>query len=88
MVLRPGGGGGSWRHRRRRSVLVVPIGVALGLGLRGSYYETEASSPELEPVLDPNGDRHVRSVGFGGGFTGGSGYGTKRDGFTINFALS
>ncbi|GAB3275041.1 TonB-dependent receptor domain-containing protein [Parahaliea aestuarii] len=39
----------------------------LGLGVRGSYYETEASSPELEPILDPNGDVHVRSVGFGGG---------------------
>ncbi|MBN7795596.1 TonB-dependent receptor [Parahaliea mediterranea] len=39
----------------------------LGLGLRGSYYETEASSPTLDPVFDPNGERHVRSVGFGGG---------------------
>ncbi|WP_116367196.1 TonB-dependent receptor domain-containing protein [Parahaliea mediterranea] len=39
----------------------------LGLGVRGSYYETEASSPELDPIRDPNGDIHVRSVGFGGG---------------------
>lgn len=39
----------------------------LGLGLRGSYYETEASSPTLDPVFDPSGERHVRSAGFGRG---------------------
>ena len=39
----------------------------LSLGLRGSYYDTEASSPEFEQVADPNGEVHVRSLGFGGG---------------------
>src|SRR5690606_33382334 len=35
--------------------------------LRGSYYETDASSPQFEPAVDPNGEVHVRSLGFGGG---------------------
>lgn len=39
----------------------------LGLGLRGTWYESDASSPELDPAVDPNGDLHFRSVGFGGG---------------------
>ncbi|MFV0277446.1 MAG: TonB-dependent receptor domain-containing protein [Parahaliea sp.] len=39
----------------------------LSLSLRGSYYESDASSPELAPVTDPSGQRHYRSVGFGGG---------------------
>tara|TARA_R100000900_G_scaffold22441_2_gene17831 strand:- start:39295 stop:41679 length:2385 start_codon:yes stop_codon:yes gene_type:complete len=39
----------------------------LMLALRGSYYETEASSPEFADVVDPNGTVHVRSLGFGGG---------------------
>src|SRR5690606_26223710 len=39
----------------------------LSLGLRGSRYESEASSPELEPAIDPNGELHSRNVGFGGG---------------------
>ncbi len=39
----------------------------LSIALRGSYYETDASSPQFEPAVDPNGDIHVRSLGFGGG---------------------
>ena len=39
----------------------------LSVALRGSYYETDASSPEFEPAIDPNGEVHVRSIGFGGG---------------------
>ena len=39
----------------------------LAIGLRGSLYESDPSSPELEPAVDPNGDLHFRSVGFGGG---------------------
>lgn len=35
--------------------------------LRGSVYERLASSPEFEPVVDPAGDVHYRSLGFGGG---------------------
>lgn len=43
------------------------IGNTLGLGLRGTWYQSDASSPELAPALDPNGTLHYRSVGFGGG---------------------
>lgn len=39
----------------------------LALGVRGSYYESEASSPQFEPAVDPNGTVHVRSLGFGSG---------------------
>ncbi|MFV0478067.1 MAG: TonB-dependent receptor domain-containing protein [Parahaliea sp.] len=39
----------------------------LALGLRGSYYDSDASTPELDPVRDPAGELHYRSVGFGGG---------------------
>lgn len=39
----------------------------LSLSLRGSYYESDASSPEFEDAVDPNGDVHVRATGFGGG---------------------
>ncbi|WP_020210681.1 TonB-dependent receptor domain-containing protein [Gilvimarinus chinensis] len=43
------------------------IANTLALGVRGSYYESEASSPEFEPAVDPNGEVHYRSLGFGGG---------------------
>ncbi|MDO3387604.1 TonB-dependent receptor [Gilvimarinus sp. SDUM040013] len=43
------------------------IADTLALGVRGSIYETEASSPEFEPAIDPNGEIHHRSLGFGGG---------------------
>lgn len=39
----------------------------LSLGVRGSIYEQQASSPEFKPAIDPNGDIHERSLGFGSG---------------------
>lgn len=43
------------------------IADTLALGIRGSYYESDPSSPEFEPTADPNGDIHYRSAGFGRG---------------------
>lgn len=60
---------------------------ALSLSLRGSYYETDASSPEFEDAVDPNGEVHVRSVGFGsGGRTVDSE--TEELGATLTWAIS
>ncbi|QJR82784.1 TonB-dependent receptor [Alteromonas pelagimontana] len=39
----------------------------LALGVRGSVYERQASSPEFEPAVDPNGELHIRELGFGAG---------------------
>ncbi len=39
----------------------------LSLGLRASAYDQHASSPQFSPAVDPNGDVHVRSLGFGSG---------------------
>lgn len=39
----------------------------LALSLRGSYYESDPSSPTFDPAVDPNGELHHRSLGFGGG---------------------
>lgn len=39
----------------------------LTLGIRGSVYERQASSPEFDPAVDPNGEVHVRQLGFGSG---------------------
>lgn len=39
----------------------------LALGLRGTFYESEASSPQFAPAVDPAGGVHYRSLGFGGG---------------------
>ncbi len=39
----------------------------LSVGLRASFYDTEASSPQFEPAVDPNGTIHTRAIGFGGG---------------------
>lgn len=39
----------------------------LTLGIRGSLYDQQASSPEFEPAVDPNGTVHVRQLGFGSG---------------------
>ncbi|MFD1215187.1 TonB-dependent receptor domain-containing protein [Microbulbifer celer] len=39
----------------------------LSLGVHGSVYERLASNPEFQPAVDPNGDVHVRSMGFGSG---------------------
>ena len=39
----------------------------LGLGVRGSWYERDASTPEYELITAPDGTEHERSLGFGGG---------------------
>src|SRR5690606_14718685 len=39
----------------------------LGLSLRGSRYERDASLPEYEKVIGPDGTEHERALGFGGG---------------------
>lgn len=39
----------------------------LGLALRGSVYDREASSPVYAPVNYPNGETRVRALGFGAG---------------------
>lgn len=39
----------------------------LAIGLRGSLYKREASSPSFENATDPNGGTHARALGFGGG---------------------
>lgn len=39
----------------------------LGVSLRGSRYQRDASSPEFEAARDPNGVLRSRSLGFGGG---------------------
>src|SRR5690606_24722606 len=39
----------------------------LGLELRGSVYQRDASDPEYADVTDPNGQIQQRSLGFGGG---------------------
>lgn len=39
----------------------------LGLGVRGSSYERDASQPEYEIVYDPAGEPHERALGFGRG---------------------
>ena len=43
------------------------IADTLSLGIRGSMYEQQASSPQFSPAVDPNGTVHVRSLGFGSG---------------------
>ncbi|MGM0524688.1 MAG: TonB-dependent receptor domain-containing protein [Pseudomonadota bacterium] len=39
----------------------------LSASLRGSLYDQQASSPQFEPAVDPNGKVHVRELGFGSG---------------------
>ncbi|WP_407352385.1 TonB-dependent receptor domain-containing protein [Luteimonas sp. R10] len=39
----------------------------LGLGVRGSWYRRDASTPEYEVIRDPAGEPHERALGFGGG---------------------
>ncbi len=39
----------------------------LGIALRGSRYERNASQPEYDVVYDPSGQPHERALGFGGG---------------------
>ena len=39
----------------------------LGLGVRGSRYERDASTPDYEVITAPDGTQFERSLGFGGG---------------------
>jgi outer membrane receptor for ferrienterochelin and colicins len=39
----------------------------LGLGVRGSWYDRDASTPEYEVITAPDGTLFERSLGFGGG---------------------
>lgn len=39
----------------------------LGLGVRGSWYRRDASTPEYEIITAPDGTEFERSLGFGGG---------------------
>lgn len=39
----------------------------LGIGLRGSLYNRDASQPQYEPGIDPNGNQVPRELGFGSG---------------------
>lgn len=39
----------------------------LGLSVRGSFYNRDASNPVYSPVVYPNGEVRVRSLGFGAG---------------------
>ncbi|MBJ6983623.1 TonB-dependent receptor [Luteimonas sp. MC1750] len=39
----------------------------LGLGVRGSWYERDASTPDYEVISAPDGTQVERSLGFGGG---------------------
>ena len=39
----------------------------LGLGIRGSWYERDASTPEYETIQAPDGTVFERALGFGGG---------------------
>ena len=39
----------------------------LSLGVRASLYDQQASSPQFEPAVDPNGTVHIRELGFGSG---------------------
>ncbi len=43
------------------------IADTLGLGVRGSWYERDASTPEYEIITAPDGTEFERSLGFGGG---------------------
>ena len=56
----------------------------LSLGLRGSYFDTDASSPQFAPAVDPNGTVHTRSLGFGGGGRTVESN-TKEYGFSLNW---
>ena len=39
----------------------------LGLAVRGSWYERDASNPRYDDVVDPAGESHSRALGFGAG---------------------
>ncbi|WP_016957359.1 TonB-dependent receptor domain-containing protein [Catenovulum agarivorans] len=63
------------------------IANVLSLGVRASVYEQQASSPQFSPAVDPNGDVHVRSLGFG---SGGRTVDNKSEhyGFSLNYTLA
>lgn len=49
-------------------VLMGPLASdALGIGVRGSWYQRKASTPEYEIIHAPDGAEFERSLGFGGG---------------------
>ena len=39
----------------------------LGLAVRGSWYERDASNPRYDDAVDPAGESHSRALGFGAG---------------------
>ncbi|WP_396588677.1 TonB-dependent receptor domain-containing protein [Bermanella sp. R86510] len=39
----------------------------LGIGIRGSFYQRDASKPQYAPDLDPNGNPIPRDLGYGSG---------------------
>src|SRR5690606_16228785 len=39
----------------------------LGLSVRGSFYNRDASNPVYAPVVYPNGETRIRALGFGAG---------------------
>lgn len=43
------------------------IANTLGLSVRGSWYQRDASTPEYDTITDPSGQNHERSLGFGSG---------------------
>jgi len=49
------------------SLMGPVIADVLSLGLRASFFDQQASSPEFEPAVDPNGNQIVRELGFGSG---------------------
>ena len=44
-----------------------PLAENIGLSIRGSWYDKDASNPDYAAVTDPAGQTHERSLGFGGG---------------------
>ncbi|MEM0515690.1 TonB-dependent receptor [Pseudoalteromonas sp. YIC-827] len=59
----------------------------LTLGVRGSIYDQQASSPRFEPAVDPNGVIHVRELGFGRG--GRTVDNTNEEyGFSLNYTVA
>ncbi|MDR1975434.1 MAG: TonB-dependent receptor [Campylobacteraceae bacterium] len=49
------------------SVMGPIIKDRLGVAIRGSIYKREASNPQYDPAIDPNGVAHERALGFGSG---------------------
>ena len=54
----------------------------LNLGVRGSLYERDASEPQYEDAIDPNGNIIPRALGFGGG-----GKTTENENHNLGFRL-